>query len=85
MTFYRALSHQCACLQQASTATETALVDSDMGALLDALTSVVLHAHAMANILGLPLVENIDFVQEQHEKTHPHRHAAPGHLPGFPG
>ena len=70
MSLERAISSLCVDMQQAGAMAETALLDGDMGALVDALAAVVLDANNMADILGLPLENNIILLRTQYEKTH---------------
>lgn len=70
MSLERIISSLCVDMQQAGAMAEVALLDGDMGALVDALAAVVMDASNMADILGLPLENNIILLRTQHEKTH---------------
>lgn len=69
MSLERIISSLCIDMRQAGAMAEAALLDGDMGALVDALAAVVMDANNMADILGLPLENNIILLRTQHEKT----------------
>lgn len=69
MSLERIISSLCVDMQHAGAMAEAALLDGDMGALVDALAAVVMDASNMADILGLPLENNITLLRTQYEKT----------------